>query len=201
MEERILSKAKELFFLYGIRSVTMEDIAKQMGVSKKTIYQFFRDKNEIVTKAITGLIYQHSDKIINSAAAAENAVHEVVLQTEALYDIFNAITPGIFYDVQKYFPEIWQLINGHKHDCILTGIFRNLDRGITEGLYRRDLNIKITAQMRLVQLSSAFNQQDFPAPEFEYRTVTAQLTELYLHAITSPKGQQLISNYLNTNYK
>lgn len=199
MEERILSKAKELFFSYGIKSVTMDDIAKEMGVSKKTIYQVFTDKNEIVEKVIGNLIKDHGDKIVLCSEQADNAIHEVALQTQILINILHSLKPGIFFEVQKYFPDTWQAIHGHRYDCMLPGIINNLTRGVKEGLYRHDLDINTIAYIRLVQLNSVLNQQEFPPGRFNFRTALHQITELYLYGVASTKGQPLISKYLTPN--
>jgi AcrR family transcriptional regulator len=199
MEERILNKTKELFFTYGIRSVTMDDIAKEMGMSKKTIYQFFSDKNEIVEKAIGDLIENHGEKIQISFNEAENAIHEVCLQIRNLSEIFQSIKPGIFFEVQKYFPDTWEKVKGHKYQCVLQGIVKNLERGVSETLYRPYMDIKTISHIRLQQLNSVLNQHDFPAANFDYRYLLNQISELYLYGIASLNGQKLIAQYLNTN--
>ena len=199
MEERILNKARELFFSFGIRSVTMDDIAKKMGVSKKTIYHFYADKNQIVEKVIQDLVACHEAKVESSVQQAENAVHEVVLQTQAIEDIYQSVRPGVFFEIQKNFPDTWNLVDGHKNECVLAGISKNLERGIREGLYRPELDIETIAHIRLVQINSVLNLQDFPADSFNYPAILNQLTELYLYGITTPKGQEQISKYLKQN--
>ena len=199
MEERILSKAKELFFSYGIKSVTMDDIAREMGVSKKTIYQIFSDKNSIVEKVIGDLIKDHGDKIAICSQEADNAIHEVALQIQIIAQILQSIKPGIFFEVQKYFPDTWQAVHGHRYECMLQGITRNLERGVEEGVYRKGIDIKTIAHIRLVQINSVLNRQDFPPARFNFHTALHQITELYLYGIASHEGQQLIAKYLTPN--
>jgi AcrR family transcriptional regulator len=199
MEQRILNKARELFFAFGIRSVTMDDIAREMGVSKKTIYQCYRDKNAIVEDVINSLVKEHGSKVDEFYRNAENAIHEVILQTQTIAGIIQSIKPGVFFELQKYFPETWRLIEGHRSECILKGIENNLNRGIAEGLYRSDLNIGMISHIRLVQLNSVLNLQDFPADRFSYQTILNQLTELYLYGITNQAGQKDLLNYLKPN--
>lgn len=201
MEERILNKAQELFFSYGIKSVTMDDIARQMGISKKTIYQYHVDKNSIVEKVIDNLLEYHGNKLVSHHQEAENAIHEVALQFRDMIKLFQKMNAGVLFEVQKYFPKAWQSLNGHKYECVLQGIKNNLQKGIKEELYRPDLDIHLIAQIRLVQLSSVLNQQDFPPAEFNYRQVLAQITELYLYGISTAKGQKLISEYLHSKQK
>lgn len=193
MEERILNKARELFFSYGIRSVTMDDIAKHMGVSKKTIYQYYTDKNQIVEKVISDLVAGHACKVESFSKEADNAVQEVLLQTQAIIEILQTVKPAVFFELQKYFPETGRLVEGHKSECVLKGIVKNLERGIAEELYRPGLEIETIAHIRLIQLNSVLNQQDFPADKFNIKSVLDHLTELYLYGITNIKGQQHIS--------
>jgi AcrR family transcriptional regulator len=197
MEERILSKARELFFSYGIRSVTMDDIARQMGVSKKTIYQYYSDKNELVARVISDLVNCHHTKVEEYFQNSENAVQEVILQTAAIAEIIQAIKPGVFFELQKYFPETWRLIDGHRSDCVLQAILNNLRRGISEGVYREDLDIEVIAHIRLVQLNSVLNLQDFPPDRFSYQMILNQLTELYLYGIATHEGQKELSIHIN----
>lgn len=199
MEERILNKAREMFYSCGIRSVTMDDIARQMGVSKKTIYQFYSDKHQIVEKVISELVTSHGSKIKAFSQEAENAIHEVVLQSQSIAEIFQSLKPGFLFEVQRHFPEIWKLVDGHRKECVFLGITRNLARGIEEELYRPELQINTIAHIWQVQLRSAQNLQDFPADQFTYQTLLNQLTELFLYGISSPAGQQQISKYIKLN--
>jgi len=199
MEERILNKARELFFSFGIRSITMDDIAHQMGVSKKTIYQFYADKNQIVEKVICDLIAGHGSKVEALFQDADHAVHEVILQTQVIADIFQSIKPGVFFELQKYFPDTWTLLDGHKSNCVLQGIIKNLQRGVMEGLYRPGIDIPTIAHIRLVQINSVLNLQDFPTDKFNYQTILNQLTELYLYGVSTQEGQAQILKYLKLN--
>jgi hypothetical protein len=147
---------------------------------------------------IGNLIDEHGDKIISCHQEAENAIQEVILQVQNLNQIFQSIKPGVLFDIQKYFPHTWSRVNAHKYECVLKGIVKNLERGISEEFYRTDLDIKTIAYIRLQQLNSVLNQQDFPIISFDYRHILVQITELYLYGIASPKGQKLIPQYLNT---
>lgn len=199
MEERILNNATELFFSRGIKSVTMDDISRHMGVSKKTIYQFYADKKELVEKVIYNLVSSHAAKIQSLRQQAENAIQEVALQTEAMAEIIQSLKPGLFFELQKYFPATWQLINLHRTDGIYSGISSNLERGLREGLYRPGIDISTIAHIRLVQHRSVFSLQEFPADRFDHRRIANQLTELYLYGIATEAGQRKISKYINLN--
>ncbi|MDB5119023.1 MAG: transcriptional regulator, TetR family [Sphingobacteriales bacterium] len=196
MEQRIVNKARELFFQHGIKSITMDDIAKQSGVSKKTIYQYFSDKNELVNSIINTLILEHGKALVDMKQHSENAMDEVLLQVKAIINLFVNIKPSVFFELEKYFPEVDCQVKGHTNIQVLDGIIENLQRGVNEGLYRPDLNIKIISQIRLNQLTGAFNGQSFKAYGFNIADILHQLTEIYLYGIATEKGRQLMNEQL-----
>lgn len=197
MEKRILNSARDLFFNYGIKSITMDDLAKQIGISKKTVYLHFKDKNEIVHKIIGDLIQKHNKEVESCQLNAENAIEEVILQDEILNQLFSGIKPNIFFELEKYFPETANEVNIHKKECLLKGIKANIDRGIKEGLYRQDISSEILAESRLHLIYLVFNGKNFSSSEYDIKTVLKELNEFYLNGICTEKGRELITTYLN----
>ncbi|HEY1025594.1 MAG TPA: TetR/AcrR family transcriptional regulator [Sphingobacteriaceae bacterium] len=195
MEERILNKASEQFFSFGLRSVTMDELAREMGVSKKTLYRHFADKDQIVERVIARLLNDHKQEIGCCRDAATDAVHEVALQLEVILKIFFGIKPGFFNEVQKYFPEIWCNVMSHEKEALLDGIRQNLEHGVSTGLYRPEIDITITSLFRLNQLRSLFTPSLYEVSYIEVKELACKLTDLYLNAITTVKGKQLINDY------
>ena len=177
----------------------MDDISRNMGVSKKTIYQFYADKKEIVEKVICNLVTGHGIKIQSLREESENAIQEVILQTGAMLEIFQTLKPALLFEVKKNFPATWLLVDTHKTDGVYRGITLNLERGIKEGLYRPEIDISTIAHIRLVQHKSLLSLQEFPADRFDHRKIANQITELYLYGIASPQGQLKVSKYINLN--
>lgn len=186
IEQRILDKARELFFFFGIKSVSMDDIAKHLGISKKTLYTHYKDKNEIVNIVMEELINKHGQEILNAISISENAIEEVFLQNKALINVFKDVKPNIFFEIDKYFPEISGQFSDHRYNCIL--------EGIKENLYRQDLVVDFTAEIRLNQLLNAFDPKAF-SDTLNFSEALNQLTIFYLNAITIPDTQKLISTY------
>lgn len=192
MEELILGKARELFFSYGLKRISMDDLARRAGVSKKTIYQVVADKQELVMKVVRQLVQGHDECLAHCRRSADNAVHEAVLQARQPFAALAAINCSFFYDLEKFFPEAWQLVQQHRNDQLEPHIIANLGRGIAEGLYRDNLDVELTADIRLQQLQSVV----LPGPFANQPFLLERLTGFYLHGITNSRGSSLIETYL-----
>lgn len=199
MEELIVGKASDLFFAYGLKSISMDDLAKDAGVSKKTIYQFVADKKELVIKVAQHLVQRHSDVVADSYATAANAVEEVALQARQTLVCLAPVRYSFFYDMERFYPEGWQLVQQYRQQQLLPCIIRNLERGISEGLFRPDIDLELTPHIRLQQLDSVLRPGAFSAFQNNMQQLMERLTRFYLHGITSPAGNLLIDKYLQAN--
>lgn len=197
MQERILEKARDLFFFFGIKSITMDDISKHLGISKKTLYTHYRDKGELVNLVMGNLLAQHVEEMCKIKAHAKNAVDEVIQHATILYTVFKDLKPSVFFEVEKYFPEVSEKFLGHRYNCVLALIKENLERGIGEKLYRPDLEIAFTAQLRLNQLISAFEEKTFESVTYSTASLLDKLTAFYLYAICTDEGKNLITTINN----
>src|SRR4029078_8820735 len=107
MKERIQQKAEELFKRYGIRSVTMDDIAGQLGISKKTIYQFYSDKDALVKDIFKGITDENKKKCTEFRSIAENAIHEQLLSSDAAQEIFINMNSSVLFDLNRFHPAVF----------------------------------------------------------------------------------------------
>lgn len=199
VKERILFKAADLFMRYGIRSVTMDEIAGQLGISKKTIYQFFTDKDEIVEGMVDKEIKGNECKASGFLMASENAVHEVFISLEEMEEMFRAMNPLMMYDLEKHHPKAHKKLRDHINKFMYQVIAENLERGIKEKLYREDINIDIVAKHRIESAFMAFNQDVFPHNRYMIGDVAKELGLLFMHSIATPKGVKLIEKYYQQN--
>jgi AcrR family transcriptional regulator len=195
VKERILLKAADLFFRYGIRAVTMDEIAGQLGISKKTIYQFFTDKDEIVEGIVDREILKNEDKCELLFQASENAVHEVYLSLEGMEEMLKAMNPLIMYDLEKHHIKAHKKFKDHIGQFLYKVMVGNLERGINDGLYRAEINKDIVAKYRIESLFMGFNQDVFPHNKYLITEVGREIGILFLYSITTPKGVELIKKY------
>lgn len=195
LKDHILTEADKLFCRFGIKSVTMDDIAKHLGMSKKTIYHFFSDKNQLVVILINNRLGAEEMRLEKNACEAKNSVEEVWNAVSHLKEMFSGLNPVMFYDMQKYHPDAWNAFQKFRNEHLFKCITRNLEKGITEGYFRKDININIVATMRIEQIDTIFNPDIFPAGKFNLASVMMQLTEHYLYGICTLKGHKLINKY------
>ena len=195
VRDRIQQKAEELFRRYGTRSITMDEIASQLGVSKKTIYQFFADKDELVLAVMTQIIDNSQDKCAAYPSKAKNAVHELFLIMEMMKELFKNMNPSILYDIERSHPKAFQKFLEHKNQFVYRMIKDNLARGIEEGLYRPELDQNLIARLRLETMMMSFNPQYFANEDVNVLDVERKLIEHFLFGISNLKGHKLIIKY------
>ncbi|WP_349315777.1 TetR/AcrR family transcriptional regulator [Chitinophaga sp. MM2321] len=185
-----------MFRIYGVKGVTMFDIARDCGVSKKTVYEHFADKQSLIDEGMQQLLNNHIAFFQECHQHAENAIDELVRNMKYVTRLAKKLNPVMLFEIQKYHPDTWLNIEKFKGDCILYGIKENLKRGMTEGLYRQNLNINIVARMRQLQLEAAFDPIQYPADHFEMHEVMEQVTAHFILGIATIKGHKLVNQYL-----
>src|SRR3978361_1963154 len=134
--ERIIAGGEELFLSAGIKSVTMDDIAKHLGMSKKTIYQFFKDKNELVIALVTKKLKEDEDQMEAIISKSANVIEEMINMMKCSEDIFSRINPIVIHDMQKYHPEAWAQFQKFKAEVIVSTLEELLTKGIKQGYIR-----------------------------------------------------------------
>jgi TetR/AcrR family transcriptional regulator, cholesterol catabolism regulator len=191
IKPKIVSGAMELFMKYGIRSVTMDDIARHLGMSKKTIYQGFADKDEIVQEVTKMHQCMWEEKSNHFAHVSANAIEELVRFSVLFRDHMKQMNPSLMFDLVKYHREAWQDWLNYKAKIIKQKIIDTLNRGITEGYFRKDLNVDILATFRLEQIEMAFNDTVFPYHQYNFEEVQMQLFDHFIYGCLTRQGVEL----------
>ena len=200
-KERILLKAHELFNRYGIRSVSMDDIAAQLGMSKKTLYQYYADKDELVNAVFSGIMDHNKKECTGCRSNGENAIHEVFLSFDMLEGMLSEMNPSILFDMQKYHPSAFRKFEDYRNNFLYGLIRENIERGIKEELYRSDVDVEILTRYRLFSIMISFDSDVFPANKTKLVYIEQQLLEHYLWGLATNKGQRLIQKYKNQRTK
>lgn len=195
-KERILETALKMFRTYGVKGVTMFDIARDCGVSKKTVYEHFVDKQALIDEGMQQLLNSHIAYFNESLQSTDNAIEEMIRNMKYVVNIAKTLNPVMLHEIQKYHPDTWRSIESFKSDGILGNIKENLKRGMAEGLYRQNLHIDIVARMRQLQLEAAFDPIQYPADLFEMPLVMEQVTAHFILGIATIKGHKLVNQYL-----
>ena len=196
-EERILEKARDLFFRYGLRNVTMDRIAQELGISKKTLYASYDKKKTIVKKITDEFIQCQEQEMTQLEQDSSNAIEELIGIMHNINRIFESMDFHIVYDMQRYFPESWNLFEIHKNEFIHKSLINNLENGQKQGLYREDIHVDIIAKLRLEQIQITMDPTKFPPEKYDVKEIHKQSLIQYMHGISTLKGHQLINTYLN----
>jgi AcrR family transcriptional regulator len=194
-KERILIKSKELFMQYGIRSVSMDDIANSLGMSKKTLYQYYADKDELVDAVVEQHINSIQADCIGCHHQAKNAIHEIFITMEMINDEFNNMNPMLLYDMEKFHFRAFQRFKQHKDKFLAQVIKENLEWGIKDELYRPDINIDVMVKFRLESIMVPFNISVFSPGKYNLAELSDTIIEHFVYGLSTIKGHKLIQKY------
>ncbi len=190
-------KIAEVFMRLGVRSVNMDDIARNLSISKKTLYKYFKDKADIV-KEVTGLLITGEECSIQGIIdESDNAIDEIIRISEFANQMLKQMHPSVMFDLKKYYPASFQIFFNHKNVFIATTVVANLKRGIEEGLYRENLNADIIAKLYLAKIDAIWNHEVFAPSEYTYPQVHLEMIRYHIRGIASPKGLEYLSKRIS----
>ena len=193
--ERIVQKAHELFMRYGIRSISMDEIAKELGISKKTIYQSYKDKDALVDGVLDIEMNRMECDCSQAEEKAENAVHELFLALDIMEELFKGFNPSILFDLEKYHPIQFKKFTEHHNAYLYETIKKNLEKGIAEGNYRQEIDVDIITKFRIGSMFLIFNMNYFPHGSYPLSKLCVEITDNFLHGLVNSKGVELINKY------
>lgn len=194
-KNRILQAAQELFFKYGIRSISMDDIARHLSISKKTIYSLFKDKDEVVHTLMQEKFRNDAKHFEGIHKVSENVIEEMFSIMRHLGKIISEVNPSMFYDLQKHHSHTWKLFKEFREEHIVKMVEGMLTRGMKQGYIRTEINPKIIARMRMAQVDIGFDPEIFPPDKFKIIDVQLAMLEHFLYGICTLKGYKLINKY------
>ncbi|MBO0950346.1 TetR/AcrR family transcriptional regulator [Fibrella sp. HMF5405] len=182
MKDKILAESAKLLWKYGVRTITMDDIARRLGISKKTIYLHFSDKEDIVYQAVKHHIEHEMIECDRVMCLDMNPIDEMLLVSDMMRRQADAINPSLLMDVQRYYPKAWAFFLDHKEKRIINDIKANLKRGVEQGFYRSDINLDTMARLRVELVQLGFDDRIFPNNK-DVKDVIATQEQLLHHFI------------------
>lgn len=195
VKDRILFKARDLFMQLGIRSVSMDDIANHLGMSKKTLYQYFDDKDNLVEAFVNGHISVVEHDCVTCRTSAKDAVHEIFLTMEHIVSQFSNMNPMLLYDLEKFYFKAFQRFKEYKNKFLLQLVRKNIEWGIKEELYRPDINVDILSKFRIESIMIPFNVAVFPPGKYNLGEISEIIIENFTYGMATIKGHKLIQKY------
>jgi len=193
----LIESARELFLKYGVKSVSMDDIARLLGISKKTIYSYVCNKSELVEEAIKAFVQEEEEIVNEITASSHNAIEEITAIAAYVMKSLRKMKPTLIYDLQKYYGKVFRIIKQKHFRQIEYTIKNNIERGIREGFYREDLDAEIQATIYVGLSQMLVDEDTFPSGKYERTYLYKQLIKYHLNGIMNDKGRKELKKYLN----
>jgi TetR/AcrR family transcriptional regulator, cholesterol catabolism regulator len=202
--KNIIYKARHLFMKYGIKSITMDDIAREMGISKKTLYHHVDNKNDLLEKIFNTELEESDCYIENINRENINAIEELFTIMKFLIELMKEYSPSSIYDLRKYYPEMYFKMTNLRRDRVFARVIQNLNKGISEGLYREDINKQLIARVQVERMEKTFDNDYLTVEEIATPEIFLELFKYHIRGIATTKGIEELEKELeklkqNTN--
>ena len=198
-ESRIIQGALDLFIRMGVKSVNMDDVARHLGISKKTLYQHVSNKEDLVEKSFSHHHYCMKQMIEGICKKHENAIDEVFEIDERVCSTMMHNHPSLLVNLKRYYPKVWGFMDDLKKKNIFKTVKKNLERGIKQGLYRTDINSDIIAKFMLNRVDALVNEEMFPLTEYNFKQLLKENRVYHIRGIATPKGIEYLEQKLKND--
>jgi len=193
----IIGSVLELFMQFGIKSLTMDDISRKLGISKKTLYQIVKDKKDLVNKGMKLCLEEEELILTQTSKESENAIDELIGFTRFVNSRLRDLHASVIYDIQKYHIESWKMIQEHKQKFIRNSILENTKRGIKEGLYRENLNPEIITSLYMVMMDGFFHVEENFEKGTRLEDLHMEMIRYHVRGVANEKGITLLKESLS----
>ncbi|MCP4443529.1 MAG: TetR/AcrR family transcriptional regulator [Aureispira sp.] len=194
--KKILDTAEALFRKYGIRSVTMADIARDLGMSKKTLYLHVENKRDLIDKTLQRHIVDEKGQCLNIIETASDALEELLHMSIYIQKMIQDMNPSLIFDLKKYHRPIWEKLERYEKEFVFSIVKENLKRGIKEGLYRANLNAEIVSRIYIGTFPMFSDDELFPFNQFPRSELHKAFVRYHINGIVSEEGRKLLDAYL-----
>jgi hypothetical protein len=195
MLDKICNTTEKMFLKYGVKSITMDDVARELSISKKTLYQYVTDKDDLVKKTIQLHIGSMDSVCMNVISSEDNAIRQTLKIAEMIINMHKELNPGLIFDLKKFHPESYLIFTQHRESQIQKQIIDNLKLGISQKLYKKDINIELTAGFYIAAIENCLSNEVTILNHFPFAEKYDYLVNHHMLAICTPEGL----SYFNKN--
>lgn len=199
MREKILHKATDMFLTLGFKSVTMDDLANEMGISKKTIYSHFENKTKLVEESVMDLFWFISNGIDEIVSVQKDPIEELYEIKKFVMCHLKDEKSSPQYQLQKYYPKLHDTLKKKQFEVMQECVLDNIKRGIKLGIYRDNLNVEFVARIYFSGVISIKDPSLFPMSMFSHPLLEDSFLEYHLRGIVTPKGRKKLNSIINSN--
>ncbi len=198
--DKYTGKIFELYLKYGIKSITMDEVARQLGISKKTLYQHFKDKVDLVEQTMMYTIEKHTKNIKKLQLGKMNAIEELLAINKYLNKVIEKEhNPSIDFDLQKYYLDIFKKFHEYRRKVTYESLIKNLEKGKKDGMYRANLNVEIIAAIHMARVESQMQGNATLFKKFSHQEIYNEIFTYHIRGICSRKGIDFYENKLKEN--
>ncbi|MBG15245.1 MAG: hypothetical protein CL853_02710 [Crocinitomicaceae bacterium] len=202
--QEIIHQVAELFRDFGIKSLTMDDISSSLGISKKTLYKYVSDKNDLVNKVIKASIEQKESYLLQLIKENNHPIDELVSIAKFSIIEISSLHPSVQFDLKKYHPKAWMLFEQHKQSFVYNCVVNNLKEGIKINVYRNNIDPDIVARLHTGAIPLVFDSSVFPPSNYSFKNVFSEFMRHHIRGIATQKGieylKELIKNDTNNPF-
>ncbi len=193
----IVDSVSKLYLEYGIRGVTMDDVAHHLSISKKTLYEYFTDKKQLVWAVLDHIKKEWDHRFSSHVCIDCNAIEELFHFYEIQVKMIKSNKPAFVYDLRKYYPEVFNYFQKLKREMIEEHFLSNLAKGQEEGLYRTDMDGEIISKLNLMRIEGIMNNEYFTLDDFLNTDLFTEIFKYHLYGIASENGRKIIEKKFN----
>ena len=194
---QVVAAALELFMKLGIKSLTMDDVASKLGMSKKTLYQYVSDKKDLVRKGMQIMIEEDVAEMQEVIDGSPTAIDELIGITKKCSSKLGEMHPAVIFDLQKYHPSAWKLMEEHKVSFIYNVMLDNLKRGIKEGYYRENINPLVIASVYMGMVDNMLNPEHPISKMVSLERLHVEIIRYHIKGVSNDKGNALLKETLS----
>ena len=192
----ILEKVTALYLKYGIKSVTMDDVSRELGISKKTLYQYVSNKNELVKKVVERQLEERNCDMQNLMDQNLNAIEELLEVNIHIIKMMKQNNPSVEYDLKKYYPDLQQKVTEIRRDRMYRSVYNNIEKGKKEGLYLKEIDTDIIARLQISRFENILDDTIFPMEDFTRPRVIYEIFMYHIRGIANEKGIEMLKKKL-----
>ncbi len=186
--ENIITRVTELYFQYGIKSVTMDDVARELGMSKKTLYKYISNKDELVAYCMNSLVEKRNCAFKEIEKEKMNAIEELFMVNEHVVQMLKNYNPSTEYDLKKYYPDLYEKLRKFRRENMYEAVKNNIIRGKQEGLYRENLNEDIISRVHVSRIENSYANEMFDIEELTSWKFIREMFTYHIHGIANEAG-------------
>jgi len=191
-DQKLLSEVTTLFMTYGIKGLTMDDIAGQLHISKKTLYRYVSDKADLVVSCVRMECNREEEQIRKIVAKDLNAIDENIEISQFVLTQIQQVHPSVFLELEKFYPDAWSQLQDSRKGFTGEVIYNNITKGIREGYFRDDVHVEIATRLWISRINAIFEPKLFPIREFDLSEVYRQMFIHQIRGLSTAKGLEYI---------